>query len=92
MSAAAYARRHGLSEQSLRWWKWRLGKPRDWDDRRARHSPAASVPPLTFVEMTAAMPSEPLEVVLASGLRVRVPADFDVPTLERLLEVVERRG
>ena len=50
------------------------------------------MPPLTFVEMTAAIPSEPLEIVLASGSRVRVPADFDVSTLERLLDVVERRG
>ncbi len=80
-----------MSEQSLRWWKWRLGsKPRD--RTVARTARTAEVSPLTFVEMTGAMRSEPLEVVLASGVRIRVPSDFDASTLERLLDVVERRS
>jgi hypothetical protein len=33
---------------------------------------------------------EPLEVVLASGRRIRVPSSFDAPTLERLLVILER--
>jgi hypothetical protein len=41
--------------------------------------------------MTAAVPSEMLEVVLVSGTRLRVPAGFDISTVERLLEVLQRR-
>jgi hypothetical protein len=58
----------------------------------ARTARTAEVSPLTFVEMTGAMRSEPLEVVLACGVRIRVPSDFDASTLERLLDVVERRS
>jgi hypothetical protein len=86
LTAGEFARRHGLSEQSLRWWAWRLGT------RRGRKKPTPEVSPLTFVEMTGAVQKEPLEVVLVSGVRVRVPADFEQSSLERLLDVVERRG
>jgi hypothetical protein len=46
---------------------------------------------LTFVEMTAAVVATPLEVVLPSTLRVRVPIGFDDATLGRLLDVLEAR-
>ena len=46
---------------------------------------------MTFVEMTAAVMPEPLEIVLPSTLRVRVPTGFDDATLGRLLDALERR-
>jgi hypothetical protein len=90
LTAAEFARRLGVSEKSLRWWKWQLGQPHDVAPRQAQKAkPPAS--PLTFVEMTAAVQREPFEVVLASGTRVRLPADFDATVLVRLLDVLERR-
>lgn len=90
-SAAEFAGRHKLSEASLKWWKWRLGSRKPRTPTRAH-----AVSPLTFVEMTAAvpgggLPGEALEVILESGARVRVPAGFDAVALGRLLDVLERR-
>jgi hypothetical protein len=45
----------------------------------------------TFVKMTSAMRSEPLEVVLPRGVRIRVPTDFDASAMERLLDMLESR-
>jgi hypothetical protein len=46
---------------------------------------------LTFVELSAAVAVEPLEVVLPSSLRIRVPSGFDAGALRRLLEVLDAR-
>ena len=93
LTAGEFARKHGVREQTLRWWKWRLGsEPHEGGALRPARTPSEDVSPLTFVEMMAGMPSEPLEVVLASGVRIRVPSGFDASTLERLLDVVERRS
>ena len=90
LTAVEFARQLGVGEKSLRWWKWQLAQPRDVGAREAqkRRSKAS---PLTFVEMTAAVQREPFEVVLASGTRIRLPADFDAAVLARLLDVLERR-
>ncbi len=90
--AAEFARRRGLSESSLRWWKWQLGSgPRRAPARASTAAPAATLSPLTFVEMTAAVPSETLEVVLVSGVRLRIPAGFDISAVERVLDALQRR-
>ena len=92
LSAGEFARKHDLSEGSLRWWKWQLGSRRRKSGARApRAQRAPAVSPLTFVEMTSVSRSEPVEIVLVSGTRIRLPADFDVATIERLLEVLDRR-
>lgn len=83
LPAAEFARRNKLSEASLKWWKWRLGS-------RGK-AKSAQVSPLTFVEMTAALRREPLELVLDGGVHIRVPAEFDAAALARLLDVLERR-
>jgi hypothetical protein len=46
---------------------------------------------LTFVEMTAPIATEALEVVLPTTVRIRVRPGFDDATLGRLLDVLERR-
>ena len=86
LTATEFARRHRLAEASLKWWRWKLGST-----GRAPAKKSAPLPPLTFVEMTGAMRRESLARVLASGVEVRVPADFDVAALGRLLDVLERR-
>jgi hypothetical protein len=86
LTVAQYAAKHGLNEASLKWWKWRLGSR----SKRARSaSPAMS--PLTFVEMTTESRGDALELVLASGVTVRVPAAFDATALARLLDVLDKR-
>jgi hypothetical protein len=84
-TAKEFARRHQLSDVSLTWWKWKLGS-----DAR-RQSRKTPISPLTFVEMTAAMQREPLELVLEGGVRLRVPHDFADASLARVLDVLDRR-
>ena len=81
VSATEFGRRIGKSESTIRWWASRLRSTRE----------AARTAPLTFVEVTSAVRSEPIEVVLASGVRLRVAADFDADALERVLAVLEKR-
>ena len=102
LSAKDFAAELGINARSLSWWRWQLSKsdavgetPRP--RRRRSRSPSATAPlakalsPMTFVEMTAAVMPEPLEIVLPSTLRVRVPTGFDDATLGRLLDALERR-
>jgi hypothetical protein len=84
LTASEFASRHGFNVTTLRWWSSRLG-------RASKASPTSSLSPLTFVEMTGAVLSrEPIELALPSGVRVRVPHDFDAGALERLLDVLAR--
>lgn len=80
VTAGEFARRHKVSEASLKWWSWKLGAARK----------KASVSPLTFVEMTAAVRREAIELVVGA-IQIRVPAEFDETALGKVLDVVERR-
>lgn len=97
LSAEEFAEKAGLRATTLTWWKWRLGADERAKTPRAlavRSEPAKAPPeltPMTFIEMTASVRAEPLEIVLRSEVRVRVPASFDERTLSRLLDVLERR-
>jgi hypothetical protein len=83
-----YAARLGINPKSLAWWKWQLAsKPA----RKRQAVAAASFTPLTFVEVKASEKAVGLELVLSSGVCVRVPVDFDDVVLGRLLDVLERR-
>lgn len=84
LTPAAFAAKHGIKEASLKWWKWRLSST------KKRSKPTGAVSPLTFVEMSVG--SDAIEVVLASGITVRVPARFDADALGRLLDLLEKRG
>ena len=98
LSAPAFAAQIGVKAKTLTWWranlvrlaasgppKRALARPRD---ARNGSSPPK---PLEFVEMTAAIESEPLEVVLSTSVRIRVRRDFDSQTLARLLDILESR-
>lgn len=101
LSAAEFATELGISPHTLKWWKWRLAAktaPSSAKRALARRTPesitkkpAPEISPLTFVEMTAAFVGDPLEVVLPSTVRIRVPRGFDGTTLVRLLDVLEPR-
>lgn len=105
LTAAQYASEIGVSPKSLAWWRWRLASEASASDvpqpalgsgapmPLARRMPrtATTISPLTFVEMTAAVETDRLEVVLPSAVRIRVRPGFDSPTLGRLLDVLEAR-
>lgn len=84
-----FAARAGINPKSLSWWRWQLASKRQ---RRSRvRRAAAPITPLTFVEVKGSESVGGLEVILSSGVCVRVPVDFDSVVLGRLLDVLERR-
>lgn len=85
LTAKAFATRHRIKPTTLAWWKWKLGSE---PAPKASRGASEALTPLTFVEMTAPLRGEPLEVVLPSGVRIRVPVDFDAVALGRLLDVL----
>ena len=101
--AAEFASEIGVRARTLSWWKWRLEAKTPSRSRKkrttlARRPPApivktttTTISPLTFVEMTAAVETDRLEVVLPSSVRVRVRPGFDSTTLDRVLDVLEAR-
>jgi len=90
LSATEFAAETGINANSLRHWGWRVNA----DQRRAGcKSTAMEDESLQWVGATApAAPNAPaaekLELVLASGLVVRVPPGFESEALRRLLAVV----
>lgn len=105
LSAREFASELGIKSRSLRWWKWRLaadaktttttaGSSKTRQRRRKRGDTAAGATPLTFVELTptVGVAPPPIEIVLRSGTQLRVTTGFDATTLERILEIVERRA
>lgn len=95
LSAKEFCNETGIRPRSLAWWQWQLGR------KAQEPTPAptpitretASAPPpssMTFVEVSTSLARAPYEIVLARGRRIVVPPDFDAPTLERLLVILER--
>jgi transposase-like protein len=75
-----FAAEHGLDPQRLYSWRRRLGEAERTTFREliVRPSPRSSVTDS----------DAPFEVVLPSGVVLRVPASFEAAALERLLEVL----
>jgi len=79
-AVSVFAAEHGLDPQRLYSWRRRLGKAEPTTFQEVIVRPAARIS-VTDGEA-------PFEVVLRSGVVVRVPASFDATALERLLEVL----
>lgn len=77
LSRQEFADKHGIHEQRLY----------NWQRRLAESAPSTEV---QFREVTvpAAISDVRLELVLPSGLIVRIPAAFDASAVARLLEVL----
>jgi transposase len=95
LTAKEYATEAGVNAHSLTWWKWRLSTPpktkaESRPRRVARGASSQAGTPVTFVELPATG-AEPLEIVLPSTVRIRVPSGFDAAALRRLLEALDAR-
>ena len=79
LSLGEFARREGLETQRLRRWQRRLG----------RETRPAAVPPAELIEIRPRRP-EPVEIVLRSGVIVRVAETIDPATVARLVATLEQ--
>ena len=98
-SVKEFAAEAKISPRSLAWWRWHLGTGRKTPKRDARRSRrrrsaamATTLSPLTFIEMRAAEATDGLELVLRSGIRIKVRPGFDAATLAQVLDVLESRS
>jgi len=98
LSAKEYAAEIGVKSTTLSYWSWKLGA--DGGDQSSetsarsghRREAGQAAGAARFVELAPSTPvaSPPaLELVLSSGVRVRVAAGFDEGTLTRLVRAVE---
>lgn len=86
LTAARFAAKHRLSENSLRWWKWKLGEGgvEELEERR----------PERFVEVDVGGGMGPagLELTSPGGWTIRLPAGFEADELARVVSVMEVRS
>jgi transposase-like protein len=79
-SVSVFAAEQGLDPQRLYSWRRRLGKA---DPTTFQELVVRSAPPISITDGGAAF-----ELVLRSGVVLRVPPSFEAPAVERLLEVL----
>jgi hypothetical protein len=93
LSLPEFASLKGVEPQRLRRWQRRLaGEPRRPGRRPRSARPAAPAPP-ALIELRPTPSSrraEPVEIVLACGLVVRVAETIEPATLARLVTALER--
>jgi hypothetical protein len=96
LSGKEFAAELGVNAATLAHWKYRLAA----EARNAVKQSTESQEAVRFVEVESAAleveaagkaTPQALELVLASGATVRIPADFDAATLRRLLDVMAKR-
>lgn len=87
LAAEEFCRRRGLVMSTFQWWRWRLG-------RSTSDEPPGAVPGFAAVRVVGAdaggglehgRSGEALELLLPSGVRLRVPAGFDEQTVAGVL-------
>jgi transposase-like protein len=93
LSVAKFAAQIGVNAKTLAWWRAALARAEQKSRMVAasRRSRQVTIAPLNFIEMTARTEAGPVEVVLPSGVFVRVRAGFDAATFARVLDVMESR-
>jgi transposase len=100
LSVRDFCGREGLKDWTFRWWRVELGR-RDRQpsaafkgERQGEPTEAATAfLPVRVVdlEVVSPRPAPPIEILLPTGMIVRVPSGFDPPTLGRVLAVLEGR-
>ena len=94
LRANEFAAELGVNAATLAQWKYRLAA----EARAERPSPTMTTEPVRFVEVKAtaepaalAVAKSTFEIVLPSGITVRVPSQFDATALRRLVDVMTAR-
>jgi hypothetical protein len=100
LTVRAFCLREGLKDGAFRWWRQVLARRdreasvisrADRDGERTEAAPAFLPVRLVDLEAASPRPSPPIEVVLPTGLTIRVPSGFDPRTLGQILAVLEGR-
>lgn len=89
-SAAEFARRLGVSRQTLDWWRWRL-KPASRPDT-SPPAPLRLVPVEVLPDDVPADDASDWVLTTADGHTLRVRGSIPAPTLRVLLEHLTRRS
>ncbi|MBX2813534.1 MAG: hypothetical protein KTR25_17085 [Myxococcales bacterium] len=106
LSAVKYAEREGLNVRSLYHWRWQLGPNVELSGESHPSIVSAEQRPEpkldtymvrpTFVEISPTGPradtQATFEMTLRSGIKLKVPQNFDASALERLILALEKRG
>jgi hypothetical protein len=86
-TARVFAQEHGITTWTLYYWRKRLaGEERPARPRRRRRSSRVRLAPVHLVGSDGH--GNDLEVMLAGGDRVRVPAGIPAETLQRVIQVL----
>ncbi len=80
LSATKYSTQAGVDVNTLRLWKWKF--------RQESQGAATDVAAAAIVELRAPTDSR-VELELARGRRLRIPASFDPTALRRLIDALE---
>ena len=94
LSLRLYSERHGLKAGTLGYWNSRL-KAQTADALTSSAGPEATFLAVHVAEPAVSVPEprdQGVELVLPGGYVVRIGRGFDAVTLDRLLDVVERRS
>ena len=89
VAAHVFAQEHGVTPSALYYWRDRLRQT-------ARPSPpwhqrAVTLAPVHLVDEAAADPGPTVEIVLATGDRLRYPVTMPVETVRRLIQTLRTR-
>ena len=91
LTAQQYAAELGIKASTLQFWKYKLGGAAPEQRRKpARSRDDGANLPLVELQPVVMASVQMFELELVGGRRLRVPAGFDAPSLERLLEVLAR--
>jgi hypothetical protein len=92
LTAEQYAAELGINAGTLKFWKYKLGRPETSAGRRQPRQPKAPSVPLPLVEVRPVVvaTASGFELDLSGGRRLRIPASFEAESLGRLLTVLAR--
>ena len=93
LTAEQYAAELGINAGTLKFWKYKLGRPETATaGRRQPKQPKGASVPLPLVEVRPAVvaTASGFELELSGGRRLRIPSSFEADALGRLLTVLAR--
>ena len=96
LTQVEFARKRGVSVQTLRWWKSRLsqeaGRPTARSSRRRSKRTPANGASFVSVSVVPSAPDDdrsPIEILVAQDRVVRIRGDFDPALLRKVISAIE---